>query len=171
VVDGRLLVALDDSLNNKTGRKIFGYGFFHDHTSKPNPSRHPWSQNIVTIGLSNPTEPAGRSGFKEIKQEIGSATSQTRNAHAVVNHLHFCMMAATITWIYADRIQADPPAPPRGQGMYRFRLLRCAKAHCRRRFVRGFSSTLACFSQSLAKFFRVPVVTHGGMKIRDLYSG
>ena len=48
------------------------------------------------------------SGFKEIKQEIGSATSQTRNAHAVVNHLNFCMMATTITWIYADRIKADP---------------------------------------------------------------
>jgi len=48
------------------------------------------------------------SGYKEIKQEIGSATSQTRNAHAVSNHLHFCMMATTMTWIYADRIKADP---------------------------------------------------------------
>ena len=48
------------------------------------------------------------SGFREIKQEIGSARSQTRNAHAVINHLHFCMMATTVTWIYADRITADP---------------------------------------------------------------
>jgi len=48
------------------------------------------------------------SGFKEIKQEIGSAKSQTRNAHAVINHLNFCMMATTITWIYADRITTDP---------------------------------------------------------------
>ena len=48
------------------------------------------------------------SGFKEIKQEIGSARSQTRNAHAVTNHLNFCMMATTVTWIYADRIKADP---------------------------------------------------------------
>ena len=48
------------------------------------------------------------SGFKEIKQEIGSARSQTRNAYAVTNHLNFCMMAATVTWIYADRIKADP---------------------------------------------------------------
>ena len=46
------------------------------------------------------------SGFKEIKQEIGNARSQTRNAHAVINHLNFCMMATTITWIYADRIVA-----------------------------------------------------------------
>jgi len=48
------------------------------------------------------------SGFKEIKQEIGSARSQTRNAHAVNNHLNFCMMATTLTWIYADRIKVDP---------------------------------------------------------------
>jgi len=48
------------------------------------------------------------SGFREIKQKIGSARSQTRNAHAVINHLNFCMMATTITWIYADRITADP---------------------------------------------------------------
>jgi len=35
-VEGRLLVALDDSINNKTGRKAFGGGFFHDHTAKLN---------------------------------------------------------------------------------------------------------------------------------------
>jgi hypothetical protein len=43
------------------------------------------------------------SGFKEIKQDIGSSKSQTRNAHAVINHINFSMMAATITWIYAER--------------------------------------------------------------------
>jgi hypothetical protein len=48
------------------------------------------------------------SGFKEIKQEIGSARSQTRDAHAVSNHLNFCMMAATLTWVYADRLQNAP---------------------------------------------------------------
>jgi len=41
-VDGRLLVALDDSLNNKTGRTIFGCGFFHDHTAKLNQPAYPW---------------------------------------------------------------------------------------------------------------------------------
>jgi len=300
-VEGRLLVALDDSINNKTGRKIFGCGFFHDHTAKLNQPSYPWSQNIVSIGLlkvikgrwsclplafrfyfmkkdieahSVTAEKSGttatfqskmmqavemlcslaacfpalpvlvvtdswfgndglfrplstseyrfdilsrlrsnitlydlppqrlgcqrgrprkygaklgavsdiaphrreqaqtipvflygkrrevvaseqvvmlknlrcpvrvvwvfrktrwvaffttdlslsvqqiieyygarwkiESGFKEIKQEIGSATSQTRNAYAVINHLNFCMMAATITWIYADRIEANP---------------------------------------------------------------
>ncbi len=300
-VDGRLLVALDDSINNKTGRKIFGCGFFHDHTAKLNQPSYPWSQNVVSIGLLKmikgrwcclplafrfyfmkkdieaeavTTKKSGstvdfqskmaqavemlcsvaahfanlpvlvvadswfgndglfrplsesefnfdilsrlranitlydlppphlphqrgrarkygaklgavsvlatdrrekaekvsvflygkqrevlayeqvvmlknlrcparvvwvfrktrsvaffttdltlsvqqiieyygarwkiESGFKEIKQEIGSARSQTRNAHAVTNHLNFCTMAATITWIYADRIEADP---------------------------------------------------------------
>jgi len=47
-------------------------------------------------------------GFKEIKQEIGSAKSQTRNSEAVLNHLNFCMMAATLTWVYADRLQCAP---------------------------------------------------------------
>ncbi len=48
------------------------------------------------------------SGFKEIKQEIGSSKSQTRNASAVLNHLNFCMMATTLTWVYADRLQRVP---------------------------------------------------------------
>ena len=48
------------------------------------------------------------SGFKELKQDIGSRISQCRNAQAVNNHLQFCMMASTITWLYADRLKADP---------------------------------------------------------------
>jgi len=48
------------------------------------------------------------SGFKELKQDIGSRTSQCRNAQAVNNHLQFCMMASTITWLYANRLKADP---------------------------------------------------------------
>jgi hypothetical protein len=47
-------------------------------------------------------------GFKEIKQEIGSAKSQACNAHSVINHLNFCRMATTVTWVTADRINADP---------------------------------------------------------------
>ena len=300
-VENRLLVALDDSINNKTGRKIFGCGFFHDHTAKLNQPCYPWSQNIVTIGLLKvikgrwcclplafrfyfmkkdivakvlttqkgtkpmafqskmeqavemlttlatqfaeqsilvvadswfgndglwrplslsafnfhllsrlraninlydlPSQRSGKqrgrtrkygeklgsvtdmaihyrglahyfsvflygkqrnvlayerivmlknlrqpvrvvwvfrktrwvaffttdldlsvqkiieyygarwkieSGFKEIKQDLGSASSQNRNAFAVTNHLNFCMMASTVTWIYADHIKADP---------------------------------------------------------------
>ncbi len=48
------------------------------------------------------------SGFKELKQDIGSQKSQCRNAQAVCNHLNFCMMASTLTWIYADRLMTNP---------------------------------------------------------------
>lgn len=46
--------------------------------------------------------------FKEIKQDIGSASSQTRDAHAVNNHLQMCLMAATLTWQYAQRMNRAP---------------------------------------------------------------
>ena len=46
--------------------------------------------------------------FKELKQDIGSADTQTRNENAVKNHLHFCMMATSLTWIYASRINKTP---------------------------------------------------------------
>ena len=49
-------------------------------------------------------------GFREIKQEIGSAASQTRCPNAVSNHLHFCMAATTITWLYTAHL---PQAPKR----------------------------------------------------------
>jgi len=48
------------------------------------------------------------SGFKEIKQGIGSSRSQTRNAHAVKNHLNFCMMATAVTWLYAIKLSNTP---------------------------------------------------------------
>lgn len=48
------------------------------------------------------------SGFKELKQEIGSSKSQTRNHNAVTNHLHFCAMSASITWLYAERLEHTP---------------------------------------------------------------
>jgi SRSO17 transposase len=46
--------------------------------------------------------------FKELKRDIGSAETQTRNPQAVSNHLHFCMMATSVAWIYADRINKTP---------------------------------------------------------------
>lgn len=45
------------------------------------------------------------SGFKEIKRDIGAGNSQTRNAQSVMNHLNFCMMAVTITWLYAIKLE------------------------------------------------------------------
>jgi hypothetical protein len=46
--------------------------------------------------------------FKELKQDIGSAETQTRHPNAVSNHLHFCMMAASVAWIYASRLEKTP---------------------------------------------------------------
>ncbi len=51
LTDDRLLVALDDYINPKTGKKIFGCGKVFDHAAKQNQSRYPWAQNIVAIGL------------------------------------------------------------------------------------------------------------------------
>ena len=51
VTDGRLLVALDDFINPKTGKKIFGCAHFFDHAAKANQSKYPWAQNVVLIGL------------------------------------------------------------------------------------------------------------------------
>ena len=66
------------------------------------------------------------SGFKEIKQDIGSSKSQTRNAHAVINHLNFSMMAATITWIYGARLENIPERrhKVRGRNSFAFSDLR-----------------------------------------------
>jgi hypothetical protein len=47
-------------------------------------------------------------GFREIKQEIGSAHTQTRNPDAVLNHLNFCMAATTLTWLYAEHLEQAP---------------------------------------------------------------
>jgi hypothetical protein len=49
--NGRLMIALDDFINPKTGKKIFGCAKVFDHAAKQNQSKYPWAQNIVSIGL------------------------------------------------------------------------------------------------------------------------
>ena len=49
--NGRLLIALDDYINPKTGKKIFACSKVFDHAAKQNQSQYPWAQNIVAIGL------------------------------------------------------------------------------------------------------------------------
>lgn len=46
--------------------------------------------------------------FKELKQDIGSAETQTRHPNAVTNHLHFCMLAMSVVWICASRLEKTP---------------------------------------------------------------
>jgi hypothetical protein len=66
------------------------------------------------------------SGFKEIKQDIGSSKSQTRNAYAVINHINFSMMAVTVTWIYGARLENTPDRrhKVKGRGSFAFSDLR-----------------------------------------------
>ena len=66
------------------------------------------------------------SGFKEIKQDIGSSKSQTRNVHAVTNHINFSMIAATIIWIYGARLENIPERrhKVRGRNSFAFSDLR-----------------------------------------------
>ena len=51
MTDGRMLIALDDFINPKTGRKIFGCSKIFDHAAKQNQSKYPWAQNVVAVGL------------------------------------------------------------------------------------------------------------------------
>ena len=60
------------------------------------------------------------SGFKELKQDMGSQKSQCRTAQSVTNHLNFYMMATTITWIYADRLKTNPERRHKVKGRISF---------------------------------------------------
>ncbi len=217
-IQDRIMVAMDDSINPKTGKKIFGCASFHNHAAKNGQSSYPWSlvsmpldfrsyhmekeieakrinvkRKGKVIPFESKMEQAGKmlkavqtfnrkpvlavadswfgndglwsqperggqgkfnllcrlrsnitlfdflrktryiaiittdlslsvkemieyygarwkieAGFKEIKQESGSAKSQTRNANSVLNHLSFCMMGTTMIWIYADKLEKAP---------------------------------------------------------------
>jgi len=48
------------------------------------------------------------SGSKELKRDIDSAETRTRNPNAAMNHLHFCMMATSLTWIYVSLLEKIP---------------------------------------------------------------
>jgi hypothetical protein len=46
-------VGLDDSINTKVGKKIFGCEQVFDHAAKANQSDSPWAQNIVSECFQN----------------------------------------------------------------------------------------------------------------------
>ena len=54
----RLLLALDDYINPKTGKKIFGCANIFDHAAK-HQSKYPWAQNVVAVGLLKISKAAG----------------------------------------------------------------------------------------------------------------
>jgi hypothetical protein len=83
--------------------------------------------------------------FKELKRDIGSAETQTRHPQAVSNHLDFCMMAASVAWIYADRIAKTPKRRHAVEGRRHF-----AFSDVRR------SITQAALENDFSRLFPVP---------------
>ena len=75
---GRILLALDDSITPKTGKKIFACHHFFDHAAKANQSKYPWSQNIVKLSLLKPVHERWASlplnyAFYRPKDAVGKA--------------------------------------------------------------------------------------------------
>jgi hypothetical protein len=51
LTDQRLILALDDFINPKVGRKIFACESIFAHAAQSNQSKYPWAQNVVAVGL------------------------------------------------------------------------------------------------------------------------
>jgi len=93
------------------------------------------------------------SGFKEIKQDIGSNKSQTRNAHAVINHINFSMMAATIIWIYATRLENIPERRHKVKGRNSFAFSDIRHIITKAALSDDFDSVCHRYPKSLKKYF------------------
>jgi len=93
------------------------------------------------------------SGFKEIKQEIGSSKSQTRNAHAVMNHIHFSMMAATIVWIYGARLENIPERRHKVRGRNSFAFSDLRYIITKAALSENFDTVCHSHPKSLKKYF------------------
>jgi len=59
LTDERLLVALDDFINPKTGRKIFGCAHIFNHAAKANQSKYPWHRISLLLACSSASKVAG----------------------------------------------------------------------------------------------------------------
>ena len=103
LTDGRVLLALDDCINPKTGKKIFGCDKVFDHAAKQNQSKYPWAQNIVAIGLLKTVK--GRWAclplsyrFYHLKKSI-EAINRTFSRHKVAFETKLAQAADMITEI------------------------------------------------------------------------
>ena len=99
------------------------------------------------------------SGFKEIKQEVGSSKSQTRNPEAVLNHLHFCMMATSLTWVYADKLQYSPERKHKIRGRSSFAFSDIRKIMTEAALDQSFQSICLLPAQTPQKSF-VKILLH-----------
>lgn len=103
LTDGRLLLALDDCINPKTGKKIFGCDKVFDHAAKQNQSKYPWAQNIVAIGLLKTVKRRWAClplsyRFYHLKKSIG-AINRTFSGHKVAFETKLAQAADMITEI------------------------------------------------------------------------
>ena len=73
LTNDRLLLALDDYINPKTGKKIFGCANIFDHAAKQNQSKYPWAQNIVSIGLLKLVKGRNHFAFSDVRRLIAKA--------------------------------------------------------------------------------------------------
>jgi len=87
-------------------------------------------------------------GFREIKQEIGSADTQTRNPDAANNHLHFSVAATTITWIYAAHLRQAPIRRYASDNTTEYTFADVRRALAQGDRARGFRNRLLCHRQT-----------------------
>ena len=80
--------------------------------------------------------------FKELKRDIGSAQTQTRKQQAVENHLHFCMMATCVAWIYADRCARTPKRRHAVEGRCHFAFSDVRRSIAEQTLTNNFSTLL-----------------------------
>jgi hypothetical protein len=83
-IDGRLLVAVDDSINPKIGKKIFGCDTIFDHAAKANQSPYPWAQNIVAVGLLKPIKDRWACLFLDYRFYFAKKTIEAENRTAKI---------------------------------------------------------------------------------------
>ena len=99
-------------------------------------------------------------GFKEQKQELGSAETQTISPVAVTNPLHFCMMAVSPTWIFADHLDKATTRRSAVNGRGHFAFLDIRRLITKRQTIMFLA--LPCSTQIHGKFCYNHATEDGG---------
>ena len=82
--EGRILVALDDFINPKVGKNIFGCETIFDHAAKANQCKYPWAQNIVSGGLLKPIKGRWACLFLDFRFYLPKKTIEAQNDTAKI---------------------------------------------------------------------------------------
>ena len=87
--DGRLILALDDSINPKSGKNIFACDTMFDHAAKANQSEYPWAQNIVAVGLLKRIKGRWSCLFLDYKFYFAKKTVEAESKNATIKRSRF----------------------------------------------------------------------------------